>query len=859
MTLPWMRRRAALTGLLGRTITKNERSLYCLGPVMITFFYLLFAAVYGLAVAYRDGRLAPFAAGLAGLAAVGWLTPVAPAAAALLSVVAGAGLLLATAPLRRALVSRPALAALALRLPRLSATEREAIDAGTVWWDGELFRGRPDWRRLLKMDPPRLRDDERAFLDGPVNALCRMADVWNINHNWNTVPEHILRFVRRNGFLGMIIPRRYGGLELSAYAQSQVLVRIAHTGGGITYLVAVPNSLGPGELLLKYGTQAQKDYYLPRLARGEEIPCFALTAPSAGSDATSIPDTGIVCRGSWRGKEVLGMRLCFNKRYITLAPIATLVGLAFRLRDPDHLLGEREDLGITLALIPRDTPGLDIGRRHLPVGDAFLNGPVRGEDVFVPLDHIIGGAAMIGKGWTMLVNCLSVGRAVTLPTGAVAVSKRMLKGASAYSVLREQFGLPIARFEGIQQPLARIAAFDYIIDAARTLTIQSLDQGEKPAVASAIIKYHCTELARRCALDAMDIHGGKAVIKGPRNYIVSAFESIPVAITVEGANILTRNLMIFGHGAIRSHPFVLEEMRLAQRAQAPDTLAAFDRLLFRHLGHTLGNAARAWVLSLGAERLAAAPGHPSLRRHYQRLERLCAAFALGADLALLGLGARLKFKESLSARLGDMLSMLYLASLTLKHHENAGCPAAERPVVDWAMAYLCHEWQRAFVELLRNFPSRPIAWLLRAVALPAGARLRGPDDRQTAALAAAVTTDTPLRERLIEGLFDDAGCNNPLSHCDRVFRERLALEPLFQRLRQAMKAQDLPRLQGEALIKTARRRGLLDKEEARRLWAFHARLMEVINVDDFDPSELIRKPYDPADDACLPPDLRMAV
>ena len=826
---------------------------------MITLAFLLLAAATLLGFAYWRRGLGSTTGGLAILALAAWLAPEGVWVAVVLTVLALGAALLALAPLRRTLVSKPLFSAFVRQLPRLSETEREAIDAGTVWWDGELFSGRPDWNRLLDQPAPTLSADEQVFLDGPVTELCRMCDAWNINHNWATVPDHIIDFVRRSGLLGMIIPKRYGGMELSAYAQSEVLVRLSNTGGGVTYLVAVPNSLGPGELLLKYGTEEQKNYYLPRLASGEDIPCFALTAPMAGSDATSIPDTGVVCRGMWRGREVLGMRLRFNKRYITLAPIATLIGLAFRLKDPNHLLGETDDYGITCALIPRDAEGLEIGRRHLPVGDTFLNGPVRGQDVFVPLDNIIGGPAMAGKGWTMLVNCLSVGRCITLPTTAAAVSKRMLKGSSAYAALRRQFGLTLSRFEGIQRPLARIAGYDYIIDAARSLTIQSLDHGEKPSVPSAILKYHCTEMARQCTLDAMDIHGGKGVMKGPGNYIASCYESIPVAITVEGANILTRNLMIFGQGATRSHPFVLDEMKLAQRAGEPGVSAEFDRLLFAHIGSTLSNAARAWVAGLSGARLVRVPGNASLRRHYRDLDRFSAAFALVADTAMLSLGGRLKLKESLSARLGDMLSELYLASMVLKHHENAGCPESERAAVDWAMAHLKHGYQSAFLELMRNFPARGVARLLRFVVFPLGARFREPSDAAVSALARAVVEDTPVRERLIGGLFADEGLNNPLAHVDSVFRQSLELEPLFRKLHKAVKEGRLPKLQGIDLIKSARRRGLLNKQEARELYAFDARLMEVINVDDFDPEELVRVPYDPVADVCLPPSLREAV
>ncbi|MFC1363829.1 MAG: acyl-CoA dehydrogenase, partial [gamma proteobacterium symbiont of Ctena orbiculata] len=455
--------------------------------------------------------------------------------------------------LRRRFLSKPTLSIMKRLLPPLSETEKEAIDAGNVWWDGELFSGKPDWQRLLSADKPSISEEEQAFIDGPVTELCRMVDKWRINHQLNRLPEPIVDYVRDHGFLGMIIPKRYGGLEFSPVAQSEILLRLSNTGSGVSYLVGVPNSLGPGELLIKYGTDAQKEYYLPRLASGKEIPCFALTGPTAGSDATSIPDTGTVCMGEWEGEEVIGMRLNFSKRYITLSSIATLVGLAFRLKDPDGLIGDTKDYGITCALIPHDAKGLQIGRRHLPVGDVFLNGPLQGKGVFVPLSFIIGGPEMAGKGWRMLVNCLSVGRAVTLPTTAVAVSKRSLLGTSAYASLRQQFGVSIAQFEGIQKPLARIAGLSYIIDASRLQTIQSIVEGNKPSVPSAILKYHTTEMARQCIIDAMDIHAGKAVVKGPKNYIADMYESMPVAITVEGANILTRNLMIFGQGATRSH------------------------------------------------------------------------------------------------------------------------------------------------------------------------------------------------------------------------------------------------------------------------------------------------------------------
>ena len=528
---------------------------------MINLFLILVALAGLTAIATRGNDIKVASVFIGAITLLSFLSPAHGILTFLFAIVTLATLIFAIPEVRKKLVSTPALAMVRKILPPISETEQEAIDAGTVWWDGEIFSGKPQWGKLLSASVPTVSDEEQAFIDGPLHELCQMSDSWKNNHDWNIIPEHIIKFVCDNGFLGMIIPKKYGGLEFSAVAQSQVLLKITNTGGGISYLVGVPNSLGPGELLIKYGTEEQKNYYLPRLASGKEIPCFALTGPTAGSDATSIPDVGVVCKGEWEGEEVLGIKLTFSKRYITLAPIATLIGLAFRLQDPDGLIGDVEDYGITCALIPRSTPGLEIGRRHLPIGDMFINGPIQGDEIFVPLDTIIGGQEMAGKGWRMLVNCLSVGRAITLPTNSVAISKRTILGTSAYANLRKQFGVALTQFEGVQKPLARMAGLSYIIDAARIQTIQSIDDGQKPSVASAILKYHCTEMGRQCALDAMDIHGGKAVMKGPKNYISSLYESVPVAITVEGANILTRTMIIFGQGAMRSHPYLLKEVR----------------------------------------------------------------------------------------------------------------------------------------------------------------------------------------------------------------------------------------------------------------------------------------------------------
>lgn len=748
--------------------------------------------------------------------------------------------------LRRNYLSRPFFEQFKKMLQALSKTEREAIDAGTVWWDGELFSGNPDWNKLIGIEKPCLSQKEEDFLNGSVNELCRMSNAWKINHDWNVIPEKIIQYILDNGFLGMIIPKKYGGLALSAQAQSEVLIKISNTGAAITYLVAVPNSLGPGELLIKYGTEEQKDYYLPRLASGKEIPCFALTAPLAGSDATSIPDTGTVCKGMWQGSEIIGMRLNFSKRYITLSPIATLIGLAFKLQDPEHLIGDVDDYGITCALLPRETEGMLIGRRHLPIGDAFLNGPIEGKDIFVPLDYIIGGTKMAGYGWRMLVNCLSVGRCITLPTGGAAYSKRALMGTTAYASLRKQFGLQLKSFEGIQKPLARMAGLSYIINAARIHTIQSVDNGEKPAVPSAIIKYHCTEMSRQCLIDAMDIHGGKAVMKGPKNYIASGYESVPVAITVEGANILTRNLMIFGQGATRSHPYVLKEMELAlaQQKSSDDVIDAFDDVLFKHIGYSVTNAVRSLSYALTGSRIANNPGHSRLAAYYAHLTRFSATFALVADISMLVLQSKLKFMEMLSARMGDLLSNLYLASMVIKNYENEGCPEEDFPVVQWTLDYLLHDYQKAFIGIVQNYPNRAIAVLLKLIVFPVGTHFSPPSDELEKKVVNLITQNNATRDRLVAGLYMEDADNNPLAHVNAVFLESLELEPINNKIRQAVKEKRIVKLQGLALITAAREADVISEIEANQLQRFDEHLMSVIHVDDFDQNELIRKACD---------------
>ena len=732
-------------------------------------------------------------------------------------------------------------------LPEISQTEQEAIDAGTVWWDGELFSGKPQWNKLLDLPKPGLTIDEQAFMDGPVNELCGMADKWNINHNIAVIPENIVEFIKDKGFLGMIIPKAYGGLELSGMAQAEVLSRTSICGGCIGNFIGVPNSLGPGELLIKYGTEDQKNYYLPRLAKGVEVPCFALTGPLAGSDATSLPDKGVVCKGKFNGKEILGIKLTFEKRYITLAPIATLIGLAFQLEDPNHLMGDKDEHGITCALIPRDTKGISIGRRHKPIGDAFINGPIFGEEVFIPLDYIIGGADMAGKGWTMLVNCLSVGRCITLPSISDGYAKQMLSGTSAYASLRQQFGLPISLFEGVQKPLARIAGFSYIIHASVTHTVQALSHGEKPSVASAILKYHTTEMARQCSIDAMDIQGGKAVMTGPKNYVADAYSSVPILITVEGANIMTRNLMIFGQGATRSHPYVLREMELAGMPLNDETVSEFDKTFFGHVGFTISNASRSLILGVAGGKLGSVEGSSKLEQHYRDLNRLSSAFALVADVSMLTLQSKLKFKEMLSARLGDLLSTLYLASMVLKHYENEGCPDEEYPLVQWSMDYLTNQYQEAMQGIIQNYPSRLLATNLKFLVFPLGARFNAPSDALDTQVANLFTKDTDIRRRHLATVYVENTPTNPLGQLDAVFKQRDLLKPLFEKIREAVKAGKVKRGLGRFQIEMAQAANIISEAEAKTLLSYNEALMEVIHVDHFDERELVRQPADLSD------------
>src|SRR6266481_1203294 len=747
--------------------------------------------------------------------------------------------LLNVRPLRKALITRPFMKTYLKLLPAMSQTEKEALEAGTVWWDGELFTGAPHWPKLLAAKPPRLSGPEQAFLDGPCEELCRMLDDWNITHERADLSPQVWEFLKSRGFFAMIIPKKYGGLEFSAYAHSCVLVKVASRSTTASSTVAVPNSLGPAELLNHYGTQEQKDYYLPRLARGEEVPCFALTGPRAGSDAASIPDTGVICKGRWQGSEIVGIKLNFSKRYITLAPVATVVGLAFRLFDPDRLMGERTDLGITCALIPRDTPGVTIGRRHFPLNVPFQNGPIQGHDVFVPIDAIIGGFAMAGQGWRMLVEQLSVGRCISLPSSATGGAQAAVYASAAYARIRRQFNMPIGRFEGVEQVLARMAARTYIMDAARSVTAAAIDGGEKPSVPSAMLKYHATELGRLIANDAMDVHGGKGICLGPKNYLGRGYQIVPVAITVEGANILTRSLIIFGQGAVRCHPFVLREMNAARNPDRQAGIAEFDRALMGHIGFAISNAARSLVLGLTLARFTKVPQGGPTTRYFQHVNRYSASFALAADIAMLALGGYLKKKETLSARLGDVLSAMYLASMVLKHHDNQGREAADLPLVEWACRSLLYQAQEQLHQFLRNFPNRPLAAVLRLLIFPRGLTYSQPSDRLGRDIVDLIMNPTAARERLTQHIYKTRAPNNPLGLLQEALILSTAAESLEKRIRvDGIKSGRVTALDLPGQISEAVSLGILNEAEGAALRDYDAKVSNLLHVDDFAPHEL---------------------
>jgi len=734
--------------------------------------------------------------------------------------------------IRKLLFSRWIFKLMKNALPVMSQTEREALEAGNTWWDAELFSGNPDWKKLQNLPVARLTDEEQAFIDGPVETLCAMLNDWDITHNRKDLPQEVWNYIKQQKFCGMIIPKHYGGLEFSDTAHSEIVMKIASRSTTAAVTVMVPNSLGPAKLLLNYGTEQQKNHYLPRLAAGEEIPAFALTGPHAGSDASAMPDTGIVC---YNPDKVPGIRLNWEKRYITLGPVATVLGLAFKLYDPDHLIGDKENIGITVALIPTNTPGIAIGKRHNPLGSAFQNGPNWGKDVFIPMDWIIGGVEQAGNGWKMLMQSLATGRAISLPALSVGAAKFTCRNTGAYARIRKQFNLPIGEFEGIEEPLARMAGETYILDAARKVTNAALDNGEKPAVISAILKYELTERMRRIVNDGMDILGGSGICMGPRNYLGSLYQVIPVSITVEGANILTRTMMIFGQGAIRCHPYIQKEMAALQQ----NDLRQFDKVLFQHIGFFVHNMAASFWLGLTNARFKTAPGKRNTRRYYRQIARLSVGFALLADFALLALGGTLKRKERLSGLFADALSNLYLCSCVLKHYQYQGCPKDDAPLLHWACQQSIYRAQQSLRAVFWKLPLRPLAWVLRSLIFPLGKPYSPPGDLLIHKTASLLLADTPVRDRLTRGIYINNKADDATGRIEIAFKAVLAAAPIEAKIRLAQKQKLLPKGEPSTILADALAKGIVTQLEADLITAAERARLAAITVDDFSPEEFI--------------------
>ena len=738
--------------------------------------------------------------------------------------------------LRIKFLSKPMFAYIKKMLPPMSDTERAAIEAGTAWWETELFQGDPDWEQLLGHKTSELSAEEQAFLDGPVEEFCQMIDDWEITNDLNDLPPKAWEFIKKNKFLGMIIPKKYDGLEFSAIAHSSVVMKISTRSGTAGVSVMVPNSLGPAELLLNYGTEEQKDYYLPRLAVGKEVPCFALTGPNAGSDAGAIPDTGVVCKDLHAGKKVLGLRLNWEKRYITLGPVATVLGLAFKAYDPDGLLGDQEDLGITCALIPTNTAGVNIGNRHNPLNSAFQIGPNWGKDVFIPMDWVIGGQKQIGHGWRMLVECLSVGRGISLPALGTGAGKFASYMTGAYARIRKQFNVPIGKFEGVEEALTRIAGLTYMMEAGRRLTASAIDHGEKPSVVTAILKYHNTESMRQVINDAMDVHGGRGICMGPNNYLARAYQSIPISITVEGANILTRSLIIFGQGAMRCHPHLIEEVNAASNPNQEEGLNQFDQALFKHLGYAVRNGARSFLYGLTRSRLAPSPIQGSTQGYFKRLARMSASYSFISDFAMLFLGGALKRKEKLSGRFADALSYMYLCSAILKRFEDTGRPVEDLPLVDWSARYCLYNVQDALDEIMRNFPSVVVGQLLRVIVFPTGKSLRYPNDRVGHEVAKMLIESSQARDRLTDGIFKSVDPQDPIGCVQYAFHAVIAANEAERKLKKArLTPPELGRPSdwlGDAVAK-----GVITEQEAKLVNEAHSATRAAIMVDDFPPAQ----------------------
>ena len=740
---------------------------------------------------------------------------------------------------RHRFVIAPAYGALKKIMPRVSDTEREALEAGTVGWDAELFSGDPDWTQLAEISPISITAEERAFLDGPTEELCRMADDWEIRHTHRDIPDEIWKFVAGNGFLGMLISKDHGGLGFSPQAQSLVIGKIASRCPDVAVIVMVPNSLGPGELIERYGTDEQKSKYLRRLAKGDEIPCFALTGPTSGSDAAAMRDVGYVCKMTHEGKETLGIRLTWAKRYISLGPKATLLGLAFQLYDPDGLLDGPEDRGITVALIPTKHEGVHIGRRHLPGGVAFPNGPNWGNDVVVPLEWVVGGKGGIGQGWRMLMECLSEGRSISLPASSTAATKSLLRSTTAYARIRKQFGLPIAYMEGIEEPLARMVEAAYVNESGRSVTASMVAAGEKPSVISALLKYQTTERMRGAVNDAFDIHGGRAICDGPNNYLQGAYQALPVAITVEGANILSRTLITFAQGALRSHPWLYKEVQALQDPDQERGLVAFEEAFSGHASFMLANVFGALAHNLSGGHFANAPERAGpTKGWYRQLARSARSFALVADLTVASLGGGLKIKQKITGRLADALSELYLLSCILKRFEDDGRPASDRKIVDYCATNCLYNFQQALKGTIENFPVLPVKLLLRVLVFPLGALRKPASDRLGKDIVHSVLQPGEVRDRLTRDIYITDDPSDPQGLLEHTLAKVVELESTDKKLEKAVRTGAIRRTHTNDWFADAQKEGVITAQEAKALKELEELVAKVIAVDHFDPDEV---------------------
>lgn len=733
--------------------------------------------------------------------------------------------------LRRFLLIKPFLGTLKKRLPTISETEEIVLKAGDMWWEKDLFRGNPNWKTLVQIPLSSLTNQEQDFMDNQVTMLCSLLEDYKILTEYHDLPTLVWDYLKQNKFFGMVIPQKYGGLGFSALAHSSVVLKIATRSVSTAVTVLVPNSLGPAELLLHYGTDEQKNYYLPRLVVGEEIPCFALTSVQAGSDATAITDSGVIATDHYDDKQIIGIRLNFSKRYITLAPITTVIAVAFRLFDPDHLVGSRVNLGITVALVPAKLPGVEIGKRHSPMGLAFLNGPIRGKDVFIPLHFVIGGQAMLGQGWRMLMECLSIGRGISLPAVSTAQAQLAYRMTGAYSVLREQFNQALFKFEGIEAALARIAGLTYLMEAARRFTVTAIDASLKPALAASIVKYHMTEFARIIVNDAMDIHGGRGIQLGPRNYLAQGYIALPISITVEGANILTRNLIIFGQGAVRCHPFLMEEMRAIKR----NDLKSVDKLLCKHVFYGFMNLFRTVSFAFGMGRFFVKCPHPKLSYYYRQLSRLSAALALVTDVTLLSLGGALKRRERLSARLGDVLSYLYLASSVLRYYHDHSASREDGYYTQWALDYCLYHIQYAFGKFFANFPQRLFGKLLRFLVFPLGHSYQLPSDEADAQLVTCMTQNSSFRDRLTRDCYwGKLVQEDSTGRMELAFNQAMQISTIKNKFRAMLKANPLQRkLDSKQQLQFAIEQGFLTEVDVEQWLAAEQLQQEAMQVDVF--------------------------